>query len=147
MASQIPKLEDQLCFPLYATAKEVVGCCKPLLDEIDLTYTQYLVMMVLWEYRSIGMRALGKRLYLDSGTLTPLLKRLEGKGLVQRARSTDDEREVIVTITEAGEELEAGAASISARTKAYLPLSPEETETLRTLLYKLLRQMDCGGRV
>lgn len=146
MNRQIPKLEDQLCFPLYAAAKEVVSGHKPLLDEIDLTYTQYLVMTVLWEYRSIGMRDLGKRLYLDSGTLTPLLKRLEGKGFVLRERSREDERAVIVTITEAGERLKEVAAPISARMRACFPLSPEETGTLKTLLYKLLEQEDCGDR-
>jgi DNA-binding MarR family transcriptional regulator len=87
MNDQVLKLENQLCFPLYAAAKEVVNRYKPFLDEIDLTYTQYITMMVLWEYKSVGVKELGKHLYLDSGTLTPLLKRLESKGFVLRERS------------------------------------------------------------
>lgn len=140
MNDQILKLENQLCFPLYAAAKEVVNLYKPLLDEIDLTYTQYIAMMVLWEYKSIGVNELGRHLYLDSGTLTPLLKRLEGKGFVQRERSSRDERAVNITITEAGEKLKEKAMEIPLKMGKCISLSPEEAGTLYTLLYKLLKQ-------
>ncbi len=99
------KLENQLCFPLYACAKEVTRRYKPFLSEFDLTYTQYIVMMVLWERREVNVKELGDCLYLDSGTLTPLLKRLEQKGLLSRERSREDERSLIVRITEAGDQL------------------------------------------
>lgn len=145
MNHEILKLENQLCFPLYAAAKEVVNSYKPLLDKIGLTYTQYIAMMVLWEYKSIGVKELGKHLYLDSGTLTPLLKRLEGKGLVARQRSSADERAVNITITEAGEQLKKKAVDIPAQMGSCMPLSMEEAQTLYTLLYKLLGQMNCGG--
>lgn len=144
MNDEILKLENQLCFPLYAAAKEVVNRYKPLLDKLDLTYTQYIAMMVLWEYKSIGVKELGKHLYLDSGTLTPLLKRLEAKGLVKRERSMEDERAVNITITEAGEKLKQEALGIPAQIVKCMPLSMEEAGTLYTLLYKLLEQMNCG---
>ncbi|CAB1252760.1 transcriptional regulator sensing organic peroxides [Ruminococcaceae bacterium BL-6] len=138
MNDQILRLENQLCFPLYAAAKDVVNRYKPLLSKIDLTYTQYIVMMVLWEYKSVGVKELGERLYLDSGTLTPLLKRLEGKGFVRRARSGKDERTVDITVTEAGEKLKEKAVKIPVEMAKCMPLSPEEAKTLYTLLYKLL---------
>lgn len=106
------KLDNQLCFPLYACAKEIVRKYKPFLDEIDLTYTQYITMMVMWESKKINVKELGERLYLDSGTLTPLLKRLEQKGLVKRERDSTDERVLIVSITEAGEALKEQAVEI-----------------------------------
>ena len=138
MNDQILRLENQLCFPLYAAAKDVVNRYKPLLSKIDLTYTQYIVMMVLWEYKSVGVKELGERLYLDSGTLTPLLKRLEGKGFVRRARSSKDERTVDITVTEAGEKLKEKAVKIPLEMAKCMPLSPEEAKALYTLLYKLL---------
>jgi DNA-binding MarR family transcriptional regulator len=143
---QILKLEKQLCFPLYAAAKEVVSRYKPLLDEINLTYTQYIAMMVLWESKSIGVKELGKRLYLDSGTLTPLLKRLESKGFLRRERSSEDERVVIITITEAGEKLKEKAIEIPMKMEKCMPLSQKEAGTLYTLLYKILGNMDCRGQ-
>ena len=96
------KLENHLCFPLYAAAKEVVRKYKPYLDELDLTYTQYITMMVLWENESMNVKELGSKLYLDSGTLTPLLKKLESKGYITRKRSTTDERNIIISITSLG---------------------------------------------
>jgi DNA-binding MarR family transcriptional regulator len=132
------KLENQLCFPLYAAAKKVTGGYKPFLDEIGLTYTQYITMMVLWDARSAAVKELGERLRLDSGTLTPLLKRLEGKGLVRRERGAEDERTVNVSITEAGERLKERAALIPARMAKRVPLSREEMGTLRGLLHKIL---------
>ena len=92
------KLENQICFPLYACAKEIVRRYKPFLDELDLTYTQYITMMVLWEEKEMNVKELGKRLYLDSGTLTPVLKRLEQKGLVIRKRNSKDERVLMIKL-------------------------------------------------
>lgn len=135
------KLENQLCFPLYVTAKEVVSKYKPFLDKIDLTYTQYITMMVLWEHKTIGVKELGNRLYLDSGTLTPLLKRLEVKGFIKRERSSDDERVVNMTITDAGEQLREKAIEVPMQMADCISLSMEEVQTLYGLLYKLIKQL------
>lgn len=100
------KLENQLCFPLYACAKEVIRKYTPLLEPLGLTYTQYLAMMVMWEHKSISIRDMGRLLLLDSGTLTPMLKKMEKAGWIQRKRSTHDERVVMVTITAKGEAMQ-----------------------------------------
>lgn len=133
------KLENQLCFPLYAAAKEVVGKYKPYLDPIGLTYTQYIAMMVLWERKTISVKELGERLYLDSGTLTPLLKRLESKGFIKRERSTEDERVVNATIMKAGERLREQAKEVPVQMARCMPLSAEDARTLYGLLYQLLK--------
>ena len=99
------KLENQLCFPLYACAREIIKKYRPFLDKLDLTYTQYIVMLVLWDKKEVAVRELCKLLYLDSGTLTPVLKNMESKGLISRQRSQEDERVLIVQITEKGAEL------------------------------------------
>lgn len=135
------KLENQLCFPLYACAKEIVRKYKPYLDKIDLTYTQYLVMMVMWDVKKINVKELGKRLYLDSGTLTPLLKKLEIKGFITRTRSTQDERNLIIEISEAGERLKDEAVGIPANIGACVNLSTEKAEFLYTTLYEILGQL------
>ena len=132
------KLGNQLCFPLYVCAKEVVRRYKPFLDELDLTYTQYIAMMVLWEEKSLNVRELGERLYLDSGTLTPVLKKLESKGYITRERSEKDERNLIVTISKEGEALKKQALCVPTKMSACVGLSPEEAMTLYGLLYKLL---------
>jgi len=132
------KLENQLCFPLYASAKEVVKRYKPYLDEIGLTYTQYIAMMVLWEHETINVKNLGEYLYLDSGTLTPLLKRLEAAGFIERNRDSNDERNVIIKLTPAGEALKVPASLIPEKIKQCLPITEEEAITLYRLLYKLL---------
>ncbi len=132
------KIENQLCFPLYACAKEVVRKYTPYLDEIDLTYTQYITMMVLWEYGSTNVKELGERLYLDSGTLTPLLKKLESKGLVTRKRSKTDERQMTVEPTKKGMELREKAVGIPAAVGGCIDLSQEEIATMYQLLYKVL---------
>ena len=136
--SDLLKLENQLCFPLYACAKEVVRRYKPMLDGLDLTYTQYLAMMALWEEDSLSVSGLGERLYLDSGTLTPLLKKLEAKGLCTRSRSTDDERKVIVSITEKGRRLRERAAGVPRKMASCVGLSLDEATQLRGLLDKVL---------
>ncbi|MCD8074605.1 MAG: MarR family transcriptional regulator [Lachnospiraceae bacterium] len=132
------KIENQLCFPLYASAKEVIKKYKPYLDEIDLTYTQYITMMVLWEYGQMNVKELGERLYLDSGTLTPLLKKLESKGIVSRKRSAKDERNITVTPTEKGMQLREKAVGIPEAIEGCVHLSQEEIVTLYRLLYKVL---------
>ncbi|MBQ6164088.1 MAG: MarR family transcriptional regulator [Clostridia bacterium] len=133
------KLENQLCFPLYACAKEIIRRYKPLLDELDLTYTQYLAMMVLWEKRSVNVKELGRCLYLDSGTLTPLLKKLETKGYISRSRSTTDERNLIVEITEKGMLLREEAVCVPEKMSACVDLTDEEAGFLYRILYRLLK--------
>ena len=132
------KLSKQLCFPLYACARETIKLYKPYLDEIDLTYTQYITMMVLWEHKALTVKALGQELYLDSGTLTPLLKKLEDKGLVTRRRSDQDERNLIVTITEEGEALKDRALHIPAEIAKCVNLPRERVMELYQMLYQLL---------
>ena len=132
------KLKNQICFPLYACSREIIKRYKPFLDEIDLTYTQYITRMVLWEKKSVTVKELGSSLYLDSGTLTPLLKKLEQKGYLTRRRSEEDERNLNVTITEAGEELKKRAVLIPERMSDCVALEPEEAKELYRLLYKVL---------
>ncbi|MBQ7676872.1 MAG: MarR family transcriptional regulator [Lachnospiraceae bacterium] len=135
------KLENQLCFPLYACAKEVTRRYKPFLDRLDLTYTQYITMMVLWEEKRINVKEIGKRLYLDSGTLTPLLKKLEAKGYITRHRSEEDERNLLVTITKEGEALREEAKKIPSEMGRCLKLSEEETKLAYEILYKMLDEL------
>ena len=135
------KLENQLCFPLYACAREVVKKYKPFLDDIDLTYTQYVTMMVLWEKPSVTSKEIGERLHLDSGTLTPVIKKLAEKGLVTRARSAEDERNLVVALTDAGLALRDRAACIPDQMGKCICLSPEDAGTLYRILYQLLERM------
>lgn len=139
---EVLKLKNQLCFPLYACSRETIRLYKPYLDELGLTYTQYISMMVLWERKSVTVKELGNELYLDSGTLTPLLKKLEAKGLLTRKRSTTDERNLIVTITEQGEALKEKALSVYHGMAACAKLTQEEALTLYRLLYKMLSFVD-----
>lgn len=132
------KLENQLCFPLYACAREVIKKYTPLLKDLDLTYTQYIAMMVLWEKKSVSVKELGRLLFLDSGTLTPVLKSLEAKGLVHRSRSTEDERVLIVQLTESGEAMKENAVCIPEKLCGCMPLEADEAKELYRLLYKLL---------
>ena len=135
------KLENQLCFPLYACSKEVVKKYKPFLDRLDLTYTQYITMMVMWERKKINVKELGESLYLDSGTLTPLLKKLEKKGYITRERSKEDERNLIVSITEKGERLRDEAVDVPQQMRQCVNLTGDEAKTLYALLYKLLGKL------
>lgn len=135
------KLENQLCFPLYACSKEIVRRYKTYLDRLDLTYTQYIVMMVMWEEKELNVKELGDKLFLDSGTLTPVLKKLEAKGYVTRERSKIDERTLIVTLTESGKELREEAVDIPVGMRGCLKLSDEEMVQLRTMLNKILSDM------
>ena len=134
-------LKYQLCFPLYACARETIKLYKPHLDELGLTYTQYIAMMVLWEKKAVTVKELGAELYLDSGTLTPLLKKMEAKGLLTRRRSADDERSLIVTLTPEGEALKERALQVPQEMIKYFRLDREEGQMLYKLLYKLLDSM------
>lgn len=136
------KLENQICFPLYACSKEIVRRYKPFLDELELTYTQYITMMVLWEKKEINVKELGRHLYLDSGTLTPVLKKLEAKGYLTRVRSKEDERNLVVTITESGEVLREKAVSVPGKISQCVELEPQEAMQLYQLLHKMLGSMD-----
>lgn len=132
------KLENQICFPLYACSRAVIKKYHPYLSAIDLTYTQYIAMLVFWDEKKISVKELGSKLFLDSGTLTPVLKSLEAKGLVKRYRSSEDERVLLVEITEAGELLKEKAADIPAKIGSCVKLEPEEAMELYRILYKLL---------
>ncbi len=132
------KLENQLCFLLYASSREIVKRYKPLLDKIDLTYTQYIAMLVLWEKKQLTVKEVGECLYLDSGTLTPLLKKLESKGLVTRVRSEKDERSLVVTLTQEGEKLKEQAVEIPLQIAGCINLTPEEGKLLYDMLQKVL---------
>jgi DNA-binding MarR family transcriptional regulator len=136
------KLENQLCFPLYACSKEVVRKYKPYLDKLDLTYTQYITMIVLWEHGKMNVKELGKYLFLDSGTLTPVLKTLEQKKFITRTRNGDDERVLVVSLTKEGMQLREKAAAIPAQMGKCLNLSPDESKSLYSLLYKVLAVFD-----
>ena len=135
------KLKNQICFPLYACAKEVVKAYKPYLDELDLTYTQYITMMVMWEHKELRVKDVGKCLFLDSSTLTPLLKRLEEKCYVTRRRSAEDERDLIVTITDSGEALKERAVTVPERLSACVELDPQKAQALYALLYEVLGKL------
>jgi len=138
------KLKAQLCFPLYACSREMIRLYKPYLNELDLTYTQYISMLVLWEKGSITVKELGSVLYLDSGTLTPLLKKLESKGLISRNRSKDDERNLIISITDKGMAMKDEALHIPGEMAKCVLLDSDESLTLYKLLYKLLSLSDRG---
>ena len=135
-------LDNQLCFPLYAASKELTRRYKPFLDPLGLTYTQYVVMMALWERDSISVKDLGKRLYLDSATLTPLLKRLESHGYVTRTRSHEDERSVIIELTDEGRALRERALAVPGCIGGCIRMEPEAAMQLKALLEKLLAAME-----
>ena len=132
------RLDRQLCFPLYAASRAVIRLYHPALSALDLTYTQYITMMALWEKTPQKVTDLCRRLWLDTGTLTPLLKTLEKKGLVCRSRSEEDERSVSVALTAAGEALREQAQAVPAQVGACIPLEPQRAQQLYELLYELL---------
>ncbi|MFQ9511736.1 MAG: MarR family winged helix-turn-helix transcriptional regulator [Lachnospiraceae bacterium] len=135
---EVLKLKNQLCFPLYACSKEIVKRYKPLLDPLGLTYTQYIVMMVLWESKKMNVKTLGDYVYLDSGTLTPVLKKLEEKGYVARTRGKEDERILVVTLTKEGHQLKERAVDIPISMSRSINLNSDEMKQLYDLLYKIL---------
>lgn len=132
------KLENQLCFPIYACSREIIKKYKPLLEPLGLTYTQYIAMMVLWEKDDITVKQLGEKLYLDSGTLTPVLKKMEAEGFIIRERRTEDERNVYITLTDKGTVLKDQAINVPEQLAKCINLSPEELKMLYKLVYKLL---------
>lgn len=138
----VPKLEDQFCFPLYACAKEVVRQYRKPLEELNLTYTQYLVMMVLWEHGGMTEGQLGKKVYLDSGTLAPLLKRMEGAGHINRIKPDGNVRNLYVTLTQEGRILKEKAKSVPGEIWNSIPLPQEDLLMLRELLNHLLVSME-----
>ena len=136
-------LQNQLCFPLYAAAKETVRCYRAFLDPLGLTYTQYIAMMALWEHKKMTISEMGRLLYLDSGTLTPMLKKMEQAGFLLRTRSATDERNVEITLTDAGWELREKAMHVPSGMAQFVNLEPGEVIQLYHLLYKLLDQEVC----
>lgn len=136
------RLENQLCFPLYACSKAVTKHYKPFLDKLDLTYTQYITMMVLWDKKEANVKDIGAALYLDSGTLTPVIKKLEAKGYIEKKRSKDDERSVIVEITDKGDALKDEAVKIPAMMGGCMQITEKEAETLYRILYKILGNVE-----
>lgn len=135
------KLENQLCFPLYAAARKVIGLYTPFLKPLGITYTQYIVFLVLWEEDGITVGELGKKLSLDNGTLTPLLKKMEQQGFIKRLRSTADERVVTVSLTTAGLALREQARDIPRCVSGRIGLPPEDAAVLHRLLYRLLDEL------
>ena len=135
------RLKNQLCFPLYACAKEVVRQYRKPLEALNLTYTQYIVMMVLWEFGSMTEGELGRQVHLDSGTLAPLLKRLEKQGFINRVRLESNERKLLISLTEQGEALKDMAVDVPRATDGCIPLSEEELLLLKELLDKALIKM------
>lgn len=136
------RLKNQLCFPMYLCAKEVQRRYSPYLEKLNLTYTQYVVMMYFWEFGSSNVKTIGKTLLLDPSTLTPLLKKLENKGYLTRIRSKEDERNLVVSLTESGAALKDKALDIPAQIGKCLDLSGEEAEELYRILYKVLQNIE-----
>ena len=139
---ECPRLSDQLCFPLYACAKEVVRQYRKPLEGLNLTYTQYIVMMVLWEYGGMTEGQLGEKVYLESGTLAPLLKRLEKAGYINRARPENNERKLYLSLTKEGEALKEKAKLVPGAMRGCIPLPDEELLLLRDLLNRALAGME-----
>jgi len=139
--NEILKMQNQIAFPLYACSKEVIKRYRPFLDEIGLTYTQYIAMLVLMEEKTCSLKDLGEKLFLDSGTLTPMLKNLESKGFIKRTRSSIDERVLEIKITKEGEDLKNRADEIHSKLPQLQGLSLGETKTLYNLLNKLLAEV------
>ncbi|KFF26288.1 MarR family winged helix-turn-helix transcriptional regulator [Chryseobacterium vrystaatense] len=136
------QLDNQICFPLYVIAKEITGLYRPFLDEIDITYPQYLVLMVLWENDGLGVSHIGEKLFLDSGTLTPLLKRLETKGIIDRKRKKEDERVVEVFLTEAGKQLQKKACEIPGKIQNKIGVETEDLIHLKETIQKILNKIE-----
>ncbi|WP_080240324.1 MarR family winged helix-turn-helix transcriptional regulator [Spirosoma rigui] len=135
------RLDDQVCFPLYALSRQVTALYRPLLEKLNLTYPQYLVLLLLWETDSVTVSDIGERLRLDSGTLTPLLKRMEQKGLISRRRNPADERQVTILLTDAGRALEKQAMTVPVDLQTSLQLTDDQLVTLRDELKTLLNQL------
>ena len=139
--SESLKLDQQICFPLYVLSKEITGLYRPILHELDLTYPQYLVMMVLWEQEGLTVSAIGEKLFLDSGTLTPVLKRLESKGLINRIRNKRDERMVLLFLTEQGKDLRQQACCIPQKLLSQINIKIEDLENFKETLTHLINNL------
>ena len=137
---ELMKLSNQLCFPLYAAARKVTGLYAPCLKAINLTYTQYLVMLVLWEQDSIPVSEICGKLYLDNGTVSPLLKKLEKEGLICKTRSPEDERVVLVNLTEKGRALQEKAKEVPGQVGNCIQLAPAKALALYQMLYEILEE-------
>lgn len=135
------RLDDQLCFPIYALSRQIISLYRPYLDEVDLTYPQYLVLMLLWEQPVLSVKELGDRLLLDSGTLTPLLKRLEQKKLVSRKRNEADERSMLISLTKEGSALKRQLSGMPAKAMSCLGLKEKEVAGLRDKLHQLINSI------
>ena len=146
-ANDAMKLANQLCFPLYAAARHVTGLYTPALKPLGLTYTQYIVFLVLWETDGLTVGEIGERLLLDNGTLSPLLKKMEQAGYVERQRSREDERVVVITLTETGRALREKAKDVPAQVANCLALPPEKAQALYALLYELLENQKKEGAI
>lgn len=136
------KLDRQLCFALYSGSRGIIRMYRPILEKLDITYPQYLVLLVLWEYGQMNVRDMGEKLFLDSGTLTPLLKRMERQGIVLRERSIKDERTVLISLTDKGRMLKEEALSIPLQLANNLDIDRKEYETLMVALKKLIAKMN-----
>ena len=132
------RLKNQLCFPLYAVSNIITRKYKPLLDRLDLTYTQYIVMMVLWEEKQVNEKYLCEALFLKSNTVTPLLKKLEQKGYIRKEKDSRDERNLVIMLTEVGESLQEKALCVPERIAQEFHLTIEEAAFLYQILYKML---------
>ncbi|MDQ8734930.1 MarR family transcriptional regulator [Paenibacillus sp. LHD-38] len=140
-SNDILKLDNQLCFAFYACSREITKLYRPMLEKIDLTYTQYVTMLALWEQDHVTVTALGNKLYLDSGTLTPLLKKLEAAGHLTRTRDRNDERSVLVELTEQGRALKEQALDFPYQLACKLDGTPEDGAALLTLMHQFLHKM------
>ncbi|WHY66499.1 MarR family transcriptional regulator [Neobacillus sp. SuZ13] len=141
MDNQNLKLENQICFKIYTAEREITKLYRDLLEDLDVTYPQYLVLLVLWEKNSITVKELGQKLFLDSGTLTPMLKRMEGNRLLERKRSLEDERSVIISLTKKGEELKQKAECIPSQLLQNLSTDYEELKNLDHTLTTILQRI------
>ena len=133
------KLDEQLCFPLYVCSKEIIKRYKPALEQVDLTYTQYIIMMVMWEEKEITFRDLVKRLYLESNTLTPVLKKLEDKKLIERKKITGNDKNIVLSITKKGIELKEKAKQVPKELEKCLVISEDDGNTLKEILNRIMK--------
>ena len=140
------KLDNQLCFPLYVCSKEIVKKYRPFLDEIGLTYTQYITIMAMWEHEELSVKELGEYLFLDSGTLTPVLKTLEKKGFLSRKRSSKDERMLVVTLSESGKELGERAVEVPFKMQGCMSIDEKDAAELYRILHKMMKNINPADR-
>ncbi len=142
MRCEVLKLKNQLCFPIYLASKEIIKRYTPILKEINLTYTQYIVMMYFWEIGTSNLKEISKALLLDSSTLTPLIKKLEQKGYIKRTRNKNDERNLNLVLTKTGEKLRDKALNVPNKMKECINLTDDESITLYSLIYKVLKNVE-----